>query len=270
LRYVWSDSTLVQDEFLISDYTIQADAVEYWLRNRKFAFDASLWKKWAKRLSVGEVMCAGELVSPLKLLHLIMGPEQTVFFLNDEPDQAALWMQMHHRQQIEVLEQMLSNGVGSVMSMDNLDTMFHSPHYVEKFSAPFYEEASVLCHKFGATFWIHACGRQFDNLPIISSLGVDGLEGLAYPPSGDVTLLQALEATGGNFLITGGIGAQEFNHRHTKSDVFDYVEKLFGDVRSFGNRFIFSASCNTPISARWDQIVWFRDAWRIFSTTTKR
>jgi hypothetical protein len=33
-------------------------------------------------------------------------------------------------------------------------------------------------------------------------------------------------------------------------------------LRPYTHRFMFSASCNTPYTARWETIVWFRDAWR--------
>ena len=37
-----------------------------------------------------------------------------------------------------------------MMAMDNLDTAFHTPRYVEEFSASFYEQASRICHEHGA------------------------------------------------------------------------------------------------------------------------
>jgi uroporphyrinogen-III decarboxylase len=264
LRYAWHDSTLEQEKFLISDYVTQAEAFDCWLQNRRFEFDAARWQAECKHLS-GGMLCAGELVSPLKMLHLVMGPEQTTFFLADQPDRAASWMRMHHRQQIEALHKMLEAGIRSVMSMDNLDTMFHPPHYIKNYSAEFYEEAAALCHRFDAVFLIHACGRQRDNLALISSLGVDGLEGVVYPPMGDVSLLHAFEMTGDKFMITGGISALEFERLATRDAVFEYVQKLFSEMRPFRNRFVFSASCNTPINARWEQIIWFRDAWRKFA-----
>ena len=47
------------------------------------------------------------------------------------------------------------------------------------------------------------------NLGPISSLGVDGLEGVAFPPLGDVSLMEAMESTREDFIITGGISAME-------------------------------------------------------------
>jgi uroporphyrinogen-III decarboxylase len=146
--------------------------------------------------------------------------------------------------------------------MDNLDTMFHPPHYVERHSASFYERTARLCHDHGAVLFIHACGRQRANLALIDSLGVDGLEGVAFPPLGDVELDEAMRLTGDRFLITGGISAAEFTRLTTREAVFDYLGGLLRRMRPFSHRFMLSASCNTPYDAPWARIVDFRDAWR--------
>lgn len=265
LRYIWSESTLVQEKFLLDDYEEQAEAFESWLENRSCNFDAEFWKKQNARMPTGAVICAGEVISPLKMLHMLLGPEQSVFLLMDEPDMAARWMKLHHEQQLAVIRQMLEGGVRSVMAMDNLDTQFHPPHYVEQYSTAFYEEASALCHRYDATFWIHACGHQKKNIELISALGVDGLEGVAFPPSGDITLPEAFALSGDRFLITGGISASQFTQLQSREAVFDYTQKLFQSLRAYRHRFMLAPSCNTPINARWEQIVWFRDAWREFT-----
>ena len=119
-----------------------------------------------------------------------------------------------------------------------------------------------MCHDKGSKFFIHACGRQRANLKLIASLGVDGLEGVAYPPLGDVELDEALAATGERFIVTGGISAAETDRLATRDAVFQYVGNLFRRMRPFLHRFVFAASCNTAITATWEQLVWFRDAWR--------
>ena len=125
----------------------------------------------------------------------------------------------------------------------------------------FYEKASRICHEHGSLFFIHACGRQRANLELMVSLGVDGLEGVAFPPLGDVELDEAMRLTGDRFIITGGISAQEFERLKTREEVFRYVRQLFERMRPYAHRFVLSASCNTPYSAPWETIRHLRDAW---------
>jgi uroporphyrinogen-III decarboxylase len=149
--------------------------------------------------------------------------------------------------------------------MDNLDTAFHPPRYVEKYSASFYQRASELCHAAGATFFIHACGRQRANLPLLASLGVDGLEGVAYPALGDVELDEAMRLSGERLIITGGVSALETERFQSADEVRRYVGELFTRLAPYRHRFMLSASCNTSIRTPWTVLEWFRDAWQEFA-----
>jgi len=180
------------------------------------------------------------------------------------PEKAAELMKMHEESQLRCLEQTVKMGVKVVMAMDNLDTMFHPPGYVQDYSASFYRRASKVCHDNGARFFIHACGQQKDNLKLISSYGVDGLEGVAAPPLGDVMPDEAMLSTDSGFIITGGISAMETRNLKSREDIFGYVGELFRKMLPYKNRFIFSSSCNTAIDTSWETIINFRDAWLEF------
>jgi uroporphyrinogen-III decarboxylase len=172
---------------------------------------------------------------------------------------------LHEAAQLDLVRQIAAAGVPVMMAMDNLDAAFHTPAYLEKFSASFYEHASRIAHEHGSTFWIHACGRQRINLKLIDSLGVDGLEGVAFPPLGDVQLDEVMRLTSDRFLITGGISAMETEKFQSADEVRRYVENLFGKLRPHAHRFMLAASCNTSIRTPWKVIRWFRDAWREFA-----
>jgi uroporphyrinogen-III decarboxylase len=179
----------------------------------------------------------------------------------EEPEFGKRLIDLHEKAQLDVVTQCVSKGVKAVMAMDNLDTMFHPPDYVQDYSASFYEKASAICHAHGAKFFIHACGNQKENLPLIASCGVDGLEGVAFPPFGNVELDEAMRLTPDHFIITGGISAMETRDLKSREAVFSYVKNLFERMKPYRNRFMFSASCNTPIDTKWETIKHFRDAW---------
>jgi hypothetical protein len=261
-RYVAEESTLVQEKFLIDDYETQLPLFEEFVANRRWTFQPSQWRHWANRVGDQGLPIAGELFSPLKLLHLALGPVSTTYLLTDEPERAKTLLDIHEAVQLDLVRQLAAAGVTTMMAMDNLDSVLHTPKYVEQCSASFYERASALCHERGSRFFIHACGRQKFNLKRIASYGVDGLEGVASAPLGDVELDEAFAETGGRFLITGGISAMETDRLKTRQAVFDYVGNLCARLRPYRHRFIFASSCNTAISASWQTLVHFRDAWR--------
>ena len=117
---------------------------------------------------------------------------------------------------------------------------------------------------YGAKFFIHACGQQKDNLGLISSYNVDGLEGVASPPPGDIMLNDAMISTRDGFIITGGISVVETIDLKTREEIFNYVENLFRKMLPYKNRFIFSSRCKTAIDTSWETIKHFRDAWMCY------
>ena len=261
LRFVFSDSTLVQEKFLLDDYSAQMDAFEELVKARSWRFDQQKFAQFRDAMGEDGIVNAGELFSPLKLLHLAAGAADAVFLLDDFPERCAELMRIHEEAQFDLVRQMLVNGVESMIAMDNLDSMFHPPRSIETCSASYYERVSQTCHEAGASFFIHACGRQKAILPLIASLGVDGLEGVAFPLLGDVELDEAMRITGDRLLITGGISAIETEHFQSRDEVFHYIEALFNRMRPYGNRFMLSASCNTSIRTPWPVLTWLRDAW---------
>ncbi len=263
-RHIAAESTLVQERFLVDDYQTQLPLLEELVSARRWTFDEARWRRWQDRLGARGLLVAGELFSPLKLLHLVMGPEQTTYFLVDAPDRARAVLDAHEAAQLELVRQMAAAGVPAMMAMDNLDSVFHTPQYVDSYCASFYERAASICHRHGSTFFIHACGNQRVNLARIASCGVDGLEGVAYPPLGDVELHEAFEAAGDRFIITGGISAVETDRLTSRQAVFDYLGALIERLRPFRHRFILASSCNTAISAPWETLLHFRDAWLEF------
>ncbi len=261
LQYVFKESTVVQKKFLIDDYTGQKELLERLAGSRRWKFNKDKFEDAQKRVGDKGVVVAGEFFSPLKMLHLVLGPISSVYLLMEQPEFAKTLLDLHEESQLDLVRQAMDGGARVIMAMDNLDTMFHPPQYVEQFSASFYEKASTICHEAGGQFFIHACGNQKENLKLISSLGVDGLEGVAFPPLGNVELAEAMEMTSDTFIITGGISAIETMDLTTRTQVNQYVKKLFSSLRPYKNRFIFSASCNTSIDTPWETIKYFRDAW---------
>ena len=80
-RYVFRESTLVQEKFLVDDYTRQLDALEEILQARSWRFDAARYHAIQGEVGEQGVVIAGELHCPLKMLHLMMGPEATTYLL---------------------------------------------------------------------------------------------------------------------------------------------------------------------------------------------
>jgi len=188
-RYVFADSTLVQEVFTLDDVADPLGALEELLRARRWRFRPERYAQEQARVGDDGLVVAGELHSPLKALHFLAGAVNATYLISDDEARVRELLALHEAAQLDLARQMAAAGAPAMMAMDNLDAAFHTPAYVEKFSASFYEKASRIAHDHGSTFFIHACGRQRANLKFIDSLGVDGLEGVARALDGGWSLI---------------------------------------------------------------------------------
>ena len=101
-RYTFGQSTLVQEKFLIDDYARQFEALEKFLDARRWPFPERYQAAQQQVGSQGLVM-AGELHSPLKMLHFTMGPEKTTYLLVDMPGRAAELLARHEAAQLNLV-----------------------------------------------------------------------------------------------------------------------------------------------------------------------
>lgn len=265
LRYVFAESTLVQEVFTLDGAADPLGALEELLRARHWRFRPERYDEEQARVGEDGLVVAGELWSPLKALHFLAGAVNATYLIADDEPRVRELLQSHEDAHLDLVRQIAEAGVPAMMSMDNLDTAFHPPAYVEAFSASFYEKASRIAHEHGSTFFIHACGRQRANLKLIDSLGVDGLEGVAFPPLGDVQLEDVMNLTSDRFIVTGGISAMETEKFQSFGEVRQYLENLYSRMRPFAHRFMLAASCNTSTCTPLRTLQWFRDAHRELS-----
>lgn len=263
-RYIFAESTLVQELFVLDSAPDPFVALEELLQARRWRFLPERYAQEQALVGDDGLVIAGELFSPLKALHLMAGAINTTYLIADDEDRVKKVLALHEATQLDLVRQMAQAGVPAMMAMDNLDAAFHTPTYLENFSAAYYEQASQIAHAQGSTFFIHACGHQRVNLKFIDSLGVDGLEGVAFPPLGDVQLDEVMRLTSDRFLITGGISPIETEKFQSAGEVRSYVKELLTRMRPYSHRFMLAASCNTSIRTPWKTIQWFRDAWKEF------
>ncbi|MEK7409167.1 MAG: uroporphyrinogen decarboxylase family protein [Acidobacteriota bacterium] len=148
-------------------------------------------------------------------------------------------------------------------SLDNLDSVFYPPYFYRDYCHDFFARAAEIIHRRGKIFVVHACGQNRVLLPLVGRSGVDCLEGITPPPTGNVDLSQARRLSGyERFTVNGGM---DVTRQETAADpearIHDYTRRLFesmGDKRHF----IFASSCSTSVLTPWENLVHFRDAAR--------
>ena len=259
LEFQREGCTLVQLEYLFKDFDKEKAAWKALYEDLQLSFDWESFHRLSRTVGDEGIVIAGEITSPLKQLHLCARADQTTFLLVDHEIEMMDLMAVYAEKALGLIEEMAKGGVRVIMSMDNLDSTFYPPPYFERYCSEFYSKAAELCHRHGSYLFSHACGNQRSILPQVVQCGIDGLEGIAFPPLGDIDLWDAREA-GESFVVVGGLSAVELEGPVTRQASEEYVKKLFHRMRPL-ERFIFSMSCNTSIRTRWDTLRYYRDAW---------
>jgi hypothetical protein len=105
LRYVFQGSTLVQEKFLLDDYENQLKLLEELISSQDWRFFPERYEKVSAQAGESGVIIAGEVFSPLKMLHFFVGSVQTTYLLADHPERVKKILDIHEQAQLELVEQ---------------------------------------------------------------------------------------------------------------------------------------------------------------------
>jgi len=251
--------TLIQDEYLFKDFDTEYEAWKDLFASREYRFDEDSFRNLEKEVGEHGLVMVSETTTPLKQLHFAARADNTVYLLFDHEKEMLELMEIYAGKALKLIGEMASKGVRAVCSMDNLDSLFYTPDFFERYCFDYFSRAVEISHQAGAWFFSHACGRQRDIMPQVIDCGLDGLEGIAFPPLGDIELWEA-KAAGDKFIVEGGLSAVQLEGDVTGQDAERHVRDLFEKMKPY-DRFIFSMSCNTSIFTKWDTLRYYRDAW---------
>ena len=109
LQYVFEESTLVQREFLIDDYSSQLPALREYVAGRRWSFNIDRYRAEQEKVGPNGIVIAGELYSPLKMLHFLANPVQTTYMIVDREAEVNEICALHEEAQLELVRQ---NGRG--------------------------------------------------------------------------------------------------------------------------------------------------------------
>lgn len=137
------------------------------------------------------------------LLHEFLGWSEGLLLLGEPAIQEIIAV-------LESKLQHLASGVAQlpgtvVLSPDNLDGQFIPPKTFEAYLADSYRITAEMLHNHEKRLVVHVGGPIRHLLAPMTEAGVDGVEGIAGPPQGDLSLAQAREITGPGLTLWGGI-----------------------------------------------------------------
>jgi hypothetical protein len=135
-----------------------------------------------------------------------------------------------------------------VLSPDNLDGQFIPPPTFQAYLADSYRLTADVLHQRNKHLLVHVGGPIRHLLTPLAEAGVDGIEGIAGPPQGDVSLAQAREIAGPDVTLWGGIPQDFLPDTHDRgrfeAAVMQAAQEAKGD-----SRMILGVADRVPVDA---------------------
>ena len=177
------------------------------------------------------------------LLEKWVGTEQLIYSLADYPEQVEECLQaMSENADKVVRTSCLSEAEGFIFWEDSSTTNV-SPAIYGKYIAPDIRKWSEIIHHSGKFLVQHACGHLRDILAIMGSTGIDMVESISPPPTGNIELSEARSMLKDNIGLIGGIEPTVFLDS-TLEELEAYVVNLLEQMRN--TRFILANSDSCP------------------------
>jgi hypothetical protein len=135
-----------------------------------------------------------------------------------------------------------------VLAPDNLDGQFIPPAAFKAHLADSYRATAEVLHQRGKYLMVHVGGPTRHLLTPLAEAGVEGVEGVAGPPQGDVTLAEAREIAGPALTLWGGIPQDLVHDTHDREEFEAAVVSAAQEARGDG-RMMLGVADRVPVDA---------------------
>jgi hypothetical protein len=180
------------------------------------------------------------------LLHELLGWGEGLVLLNEPAIQEIIAILETKLQRL--VQEVVGLSGHITLSPDNLDGQFISPAVFRTYLAGSYRRTAEVLHQYGKYLLVHVGGPIKHLLAPLAEVGVDGVEGVAGPPQGDVSLAQAREIVGRRVTLWGGIPQDFLLDMHDRQEfeatVIQAVQEARGD-----SRMILGVADRVPVDA---------------------
>ena len=161
----------------------------------------------------------------MHLFRVMADPEQVIYGLLDEDAEVMETIEMLAARNYEHYELLASTTpTEAIVSWEDTEVGLVSPPMFQRFAWPVLARYAEICHDHGKIFVDHMCGKIRAFLPMIRTTGIDALDWLAPPPTGDTPFAEARQAWGEAITIMGTVdpsilrfGSVEAVQRHVRS-----------------------------------------------------
>ena len=177
------------------------------------------------------------------LVETWMGTEELVFALADYPELVEECLFAMNRVSDEGVRKAAEAFPESFIFWEDSSTTNISPAYFEKYVGPVITNWANILHQNDKLLIHHACGHIKDLLPFMAKTGVDMIESVSPPPTGNVELWEAKAVLPPEIGLIGGIEPTVLLNSGMDA-LLVYTQNLIGKMR--GGRYVLANSDSCP------------------------
>ncbi len=176
-----------------------------WLADHtSFAPDAAGFSLEDEKIAENGIATLTGPMSPIQeLLQFDCGVENTVYFLQDYPDEMEALMAALHKRNLQHYKAMEQVPTAVVIDYEDTSTTVMSRDMFTQYSSPCIEEYSRIVRAQGKVFITHMCGKLAGFASEIGALNVDGIDSVCPPTTGDMPPWSARKVWPGKVIIGG-------------------------------------------------------------------
>ncbi len=144
------------------------------------------------------------------LLEHWIGIENLVYLCMDYPDEIDELLKIMQAKNLKTVEYTANSNISACISWEDSSTTNLSPAMYEKYIAPEISNWCKILKQVDKFYVQHACGHIKDLLVPMAKQGISGIESICPPPTGNITIKQAVQDLPKNISIIGGIEPTHF------------------------------------------------------------
>ena len=178
------------------------------------------------------------------------GTMELTYALFDFPEVVEECLAVMQEKDMKIVELSLNTQAEGFIFWEDSSTTNISPDYFKKYTEPeinawgkrIHEEDKLLIH--------HACGHIRDLLPLMAKTEIDMVESISPPPTGNITIAEAVPMLPDHIGIIGGI-EPTFLETCTMEQLEAYVKELLRIMQ--GKRFVLGNSDSCPPNVAYEK-----------------
>jgi len=157
-----------------------------------------------------------------------VGTEELAYALADTPELVGDCLNVMKQRALETVKASLeTDAAEAFIFWEDSSTTNISPAFFEKYAAPEISEWAKLIHEENRLIIHHACGHIKDLLPYMAKTGIDAIESVSPPPTGNIEIWDAAANLPDGIALIGGIEPVNFLKLSSPE-----LEKYAGDLLS--------------------------------------